>query len=104
MSWLSDRAGEVRSGGAGRTWAIVAVLVVLALIYPSIVESLQDLPLIGDFVPRTDSMVVMIVFTMMAVGLNVVVGYAGCSTSGTSRSTPPARTPPAGSPPATSTR
>ena len=33
--------------------------------------------MIGDFIPRTDSMVVMIVFTMMAVGLNVVVGYAG---------------------------
>ena len=53
------------------------MLIVLALIYPSIVESLQDLPVIGDFIPRTDSMVVMIVFTMMAVGLNVVVGYAG---------------------------
>ena len=77
MSWLSDRTGEVRSGGAGRTWAILLVLVVLALIYPSIVESLQDFPLIGDFVPSVDSMVVMIVFTMMAVGLNVVVGYAG---------------------------
>ena len=77
MSRLSDRAGEVRSGGAGRTWAILIVLVVLALLYPSIVESLQDFPLIGDFVPSVDSMVVMIVFTMMAVGLNVVVGYAG---------------------------
>ena len=77
MSWLSDRTGEVRSGGAGRTWAILIVLVVFALIYPSIVESLQDIPLIGDFVPSVDSMVVMIVFTMMAVGLNVVVGYAG---------------------------
>jgi len=77
MSWLSDRAGEVRSGGGGRTWAVIVLLVVFALIYPSIVESLQDLPVIGDFIPRTDSMVVMIVFTMMAVGLNVVVGYAG---------------------------
>ena len=77
MSRFSDRLGEVRSGGPGRTWAVIIGLVVLALIYPSIVESLQDLPLIGDFIPRTDSMVVMIVFTMMAVGLNVVVGYAG---------------------------
>ena len=39
MSWLSDRTGEVRSGGAGRTWAILIVLVVLALLYPSIVET-----------------------------------------------------------------
>ena len=77
MSWFSDRAGEVRSGGPGRIWAILVAVVVLALLYPSIVESLQDLPVVGDFIPRTDSMVVMIVFTMMAVGLNVVVGYAG---------------------------
>ena len=40
-------------------------------------RDLQDLPLIGDFVPRTGSMVIMLVFTMMALGLNVVVGYAG---------------------------
>ena len=77
MTRLSRLAGEVRSGGPGRTWAIIVGLVALALIYPEIVESLQDLPVVGDFIPRTDSMVVMIVFTMMAVGLNVVVGYAG---------------------------
>ena len=43
----------------------------------SYVESLQDIPAIGDFVPSLGSMVIMIVFTMMAVGLNIVVGYAG---------------------------
>ena len=32
----------------------------------------------ADFVAvASDSMVIMIVFTMMAVGLNIVVGYAG---------------------------
>ena len=77
MRRLSELAGEVRSGGRGRTYAIVAGLLVLALVYPEIVDSLKSLPLLGDFIPRTDSMVVMIVFTMMAVGLNVVVGYAG---------------------------
>jgi len=60
-----------------RGWWVAAVVVVLGLIYPFIVETLQALPLIGDFVPRTGSMVVMLVFTMMALGLNVVVGYAG---------------------------
>ena len=55
----------------------VAVLLVLALIYPWIVDSLLSLPVIGDFIPKTDSMVVMIAFTTMAVGLNMVVGYAG---------------------------
>ncbi len=74
---LAELAGEVRSGGRGRTYAISAALIVLAVLYPEIVEPLQDLALVGDFVPGVDSMVVMIVFTMMAVGLNVVVGYAG---------------------------
>jgi len=60
-----------------RGWWFAAGLIALGAIYPLIVESLQDLPLIGDFVPRTGSMVVMLVFTMMALGLNVVVGYAG---------------------------
>ena len=60
-----------------RGWWVAGGVVVLALIYPFIVETLQVLPLIGDFVPRTGSMVVMLVFTMMALGLNVVVGYAG---------------------------
>jgi branched-chain amino acid transport system permease protein len=53
------------------------VLIVLGLLYPFMVETLQELPLVGDFVPRTGSMVVMIIVTMMALGLNVVVGYAG---------------------------
>ena len=54
----------------------LAVLVV-AFFYPKYAESLQDLPAIGDFVPSVNSVVIMIVFTMMAVGLNIVVGYAG---------------------------
>ncbi len=74
---LAELAGEVRSGGRGRMYAITAGLIVLAVLYPEVVDSLQDLPAIGDFIPSVDSMVVMIVFTMMAVGLNVVVGYAG---------------------------
>ena len=60
-----------------RSWWIAGALIVLGLLYPFMVESLQELPVIGDFVPRTGSMVVMIIFTMMALGLNVVVGYAG---------------------------
>ena len=52
-------------------------VILVALLYPSYVESLRDQPAIGDFVPALGSMVIMIVFTMMAVGLNIVVGYAG---------------------------
>jgi branched-chain amino acid transport system permease protein len=57
-------------------WIAIGAIA-LAFLYPLIVDLLQDLPLIGDFVPGTGSMVVMLVFTMMALGLNVVVGYAG---------------------------
>ena len=57
--------------------SLAVALVVLGFFYPKYVESLGDLPLIGDFIPGVGSMVIMIVFTMMAVGLNIVVGYAG---------------------------
>ena len=60
-----------------KTWWLAGALIVLGVLYPLIVEYLQDIPVIGDFVPRTGSMVVMIIVTMMALGLNVVVGYAG---------------------------
>ncbi len=60
-----------------RGWWLAGGLVAFALVYPLIVESLKDLPVVGDFIPRTSSVVVMLVVTMMALGLNVVVGYAG---------------------------
>jgi branched-chain amino acid transport system permease protein len=60
-----------------RGWWVAAALIVFAVSYPFIVDSLRELPLIGDFVPRTPSVVVMLIFTIMALGLNVVVGYAG---------------------------
>jgi branched-chain amino acid transport system permease protein len=52
-------------------------MIALGLTYPLYYEPLQELPVIGDFVPGVSSMVVMMIFTMMALGLNVVVGYAG---------------------------
>ena len=51
--------------------------ILLGLLYPFLVEPLASLPLIGDFMPSTGTVVVMIAFTMMAVGLNIVVGYCG---------------------------
>ena len=68
---------RARSLTSNRSHVAVAILLVLALIYPLIVDSLLSLPLIGDFIPKTDSMVVMLAFTTMAIGLNMVVGYAG---------------------------
>jgi branched-chain amino acid transport system permease protein len=72
MTSIQER---VRSYGPGPLIAVA--LVVLAFLYPQYVGSLGDLILIGDFIPALSSMVIMIVFTMMAVGLNIVVGYAG---------------------------
>jgi branched-chain amino acid transport system permease protein len=69
---LRDRVGRFGVGTAVTLGAVLALL-----FYPQYFESLADLPLLGEFVPSLGSMVVMIVFTMMAVGLNIVVGYAG---------------------------
>jgi len=64
----------------GMHWTGLPLLVgvvLLGFLYPYYFETLRDFPLVGDFVPSVNSMVIMIVFTMMAVGLNIVVGYAG---------------------------
>ncbi len=60
-----------------RAWWVAAALIVLAGVYPFIVETLRELPILGEFVPEIRSTVVMLIVTMMALGLNVVVGYAG---------------------------
>jgi branched-chain amino acid transport system permease protein len=71
---IAGFAGRARTE---RAWWVAGALVVIGLLYPFLVDTLQSLPLIGDFVPTTGSMVVMLILTMMALGLNVVVGYAG---------------------------
>ncbi len=73
----SDLNRRLRGGVDPRGLAVVAAVIAAALLYPYYFEFLQDLPLVGDFIPGVGSMVVMLVFTMMAVGLNIVVGYAG---------------------------
>jgi branched-chain amino acid transport system permease protein len=75
VSAYLDRArGRARENS--NVW-LVPTVIVLALLYPFIEESLSSLPLIGDFMPSTRTVVAMIAFTMMAVGLNIVVGYCG---------------------------
>jgi branched-chain amino acid transport system permease protein len=71
---VSDFAKRARTE---RGWWVAAAIITIGALYPFLVETLQELPLIGDFVPRTGSVVVMLIFTIMALGLNVVVGYAG---------------------------
>ena len=65
MTGVSTRA---RSFTSNRGHVVVAALIVLALLYPQIVDSLASIPVIGDFVPATDSMVVMIAFTAAVLG------------------------------------
>ena len=63
------------------TWARTAIpalaLLLIGGLYPLYVESLpRNVPVILNF-PSVSTAVIMIVFVMMAVGLNIVVGYAG---------------------------
>jgi branched-chain amino acid transport system permease protein len=60
-----------------RKYWLPILLVVLAVFYPDYLSTIQELPVIGDLFPGVGTLVIMIAFTMMAVGLNVVVGYAG---------------------------
>jgi branched-chain amino acid transport system permease protein len=83
-----DRATQ-SSGGqrAGAAWQRVpgrirsnlaaVILLTLAITYPFYIENLPtDIPIILSF-PSVHDAVTILVFVMMAVGLNVVVGYAG---------------------------
>jgi branched-chain amino acid transport system permease protein len=72
---LSDRVLRI-ARGRREAW-LVPLLIGVGLLYPWYEDTLQAFPLIGDFIPATESMVVMLAITMMAVGLNIVVGYAG---------------------------
>jgi branched-chain amino acid transport system permease protein len=88
MRGYRDRAVErSRLGVAGAYWRRIpdrfrglipaAAAVALAVTYPFYVSNLPtNIPLMEQFPPLHDS-VTILVFVMMAVGLNVVVGYAG---------------------------
>jgi branched-chain amino acid transport system permease protein len=73
---VMDQARERFATRPARVVVALVVLGVLAL-YPTYVANLPtDVPFITSF-PSMPTMVVMAVFALMAVGLNVVVGYAG---------------------------
>jgi branched-chain amino acid transport system permease protein len=59
-----------------RAWAIPVLAVVLAALYPFYQSKMFTIPVFGVW-PDVATGVVMLVFIMMAVGLNIVVGYAG---------------------------
>ena len=103
MSVLSE-SGQVAPVERVRGLAPLLIVLGVAIAYPFVVGDLRELQYIGPFFPQLSSVVIMIVFIMMAVGLNIVVGYAGCSTSATSPSTRWGRMWPVGLRPAISSR
>jgi branched-chain amino acid transport system permease protein len=67
LSWVPER---------WRVIALPATIGALAIGYPYFVDDLFTIPLLGPF-PDVRTGVVMLVYIMMALGLNIVVGYAG---------------------------
>jgi branched-chain amino acid transport system permease protein len=59
-----------------RQWALPGVMLVAAVMYPFYEDKLFTIPIFGVW-PDVATGVYMLVFMMMAVGLNIVVGYAG---------------------------
>jgi branched-chain amino acid transport system permease protein len=57
-------------------FAIPLIILVITLTYPFYLGSLGTMNLLGDY-PTLGTMVIMGVYAMMAIGLNIVVGYAG---------------------------
>ncbi|MDQ3874538.1 MAG: branched-chain amino acid ABC transporter permease [Actinomycetota bacterium] len=66
------RFGRLRFG----RYVVPAAVLALAAIYPWYQDSLFTMPIFGEF-PSVDTAVTMLIFIMMALGLNIVVGYAG---------------------------
>jgi len=57
-------------------FVLPGAVLVIAILYPYYGTSMPQVPIFGPF-PQMSTMVVMCIFTMMALGLNFVVGYAG---------------------------
>jgi branched-chain amino acid transport system permease protein len=67
LTWLPDRA---------RTYLLPLTAFALAVLYPFYQPKMFTIPVFGAW-PDVATGVYMLVFIMMAVGLNIVVGYAG---------------------------
>ncbi|HEV2592016.1 MAG TPA: hypothetical protein VGU02_08985, partial [Gaiellaceae bacterium] len=59
-----------------KAWAVPVAFLVLAILYPFYSDQMFTMPVFGVW-PDVGTGVYMLVFVMMAVGLNIVVGYAG---------------------------
>ena len=85
-NWRAQVSRALRLDVAGAQWrrlphrarapVLPVVVIVLAILYPYYQEALPSIPVFGEF-PSVDTAVTMTIFIMMAIGLNIVVGYAG---------------------------
>jgi branched-chain amino acid transport system permease protein len=57
-------------------WVVPLGVILIAVLYPVYQPNLFDVLVFGNF-PSVDTGVTMMIFIMMALGLNIVVGYAG---------------------------
>jgi branched-chain amino acid transport system permease protein len=57
-------------------WIAPAAALAIVITYPYYLNSLPQVPIFGPF-PMLSTMVAMMIFSIMALGLNFVVGYAG---------------------------
>jgi branched-chain amino acid transport system permease protein len=55
---------------------VLVTVIVLVVLYPYYVRDMFEVPIFGDF-PTVNTAISMLIFVMMALGLNMVVGYAG---------------------------
>jgi branched-chain amino acid transport system permease protein len=57
-------------------YVVVTAVIALVVLYPFYQPYMFEVPIFGGF-PSVDTAVTMLIFVMMALGLNIVVGYAG---------------------------
>jgi branched-chain amino acid transport system permease protein len=78
LSWIPHDLAIPVGRRNVRVRAVVIPLVglAIAIAYPYVRDHIDTLPGVGPW-PQMDTAVIMTVYAMMAVGLNIVVGYAG---------------------------
>jgi branched-chain amino acid transport system permease protein len=57
-------------------YVVLTTVIALVVLYPFYQPDMFQVPIFGEF-PSVDTAVTMLIFVMMALGLNIVVGYAG---------------------------
>jgi len=66
---------RIRGRNVGK-WVLPVVVVAIVASYPYYINDMPQVPIFGPF-PMLSTVVAMMIFSIMALGLNFVVGYAG---------------------------